>query len=386
MTVAANGRSKVHVLLSIRTLTGAGAELVVETLTRGLDSRYFDVTVCEGVGRGEKGDRLRSLGFDVVSFVPDGNPRKSYANFLRLRRLVAVKRIDVIHSHSATALTDAALCKLLSPRLKVVHTFHFGNYPAVPPSIARLERTFGRLADVRVAVGHGQEAAIRATYGLEAGQIRTIWNGIPRRPVRIDQERLAPIRARGGVLIGMVGTLTEQKGHADMFETAQLLRQRGVPHQLVVAGGGRLRTELEQRCRALGLTDSITFLGWVHDAAETILPGIDIFFQPSRWEAMSMVLLEAAALAKPIVCTDVGEASRILEHGTHALMVAPRDARSMADALERLIANPDLRREMGEAARARVEACCMADSMVRRYEELYMDVTARPTLRAAAAS
>jgi glycosyltransferase involved in cell wall biosynthesis len=253
----------------------------------------------------------------------------------------------------------------------VVHTFHFGNYPHLDKGNARLERMFGRFADARVAVGHAQAAAIRQTYGWSEACITTIWNGIPRRPIRIDEARLGPIRARGRVVVGMVGTLTEQKGHRDLFEAIVRLRSRGVFAHYVIVGGGRLRGELERACDELGLRDDVTFLGWVHDAAETILPGLEVFVQPSRWEAMSMVLLEAASLRLPIVCTNVGEASRVLENGIEALIVEPKDVTAIADSLERLIRDGQLRRDLGAAAAAKVETTCTADFMVSRYEALY---------------
>lgn len=373
---------KPHVLLAIRTLSGGGAELVVETLCTGLTRERFDVTVCEGLGQGEKGRRLRERGFTVVSLVPDANVRQTYFNFLRLRRLVGTKQIDLVHSHSPGSLADAAVCKLLSPRLRIVHTFHFGNYPNLDPSSMRLERTFLRLADALVAVGHAQADAIKRTYGLADGRLTTIWNGIRPRPARLDHERLAPIRAKRRIIIGTIGTLIEQKGFGDLLDVAAVLRQRGLAVTFVIVGGGPLRDALEQKTRSLGVADCVDFLGWVWDAAETVMPAFDIFFQPSRWEAMSMVLLEAAAAGLPIVSTDVGEASRIMESDRNAFIVPQGDVQAMASALERLVVSEPLRRQFGDAARTKVEQCCLAEAMVRRYEDLYSDVLTRPTLRA----
>ena len=90
-------------MLAIRTLSGGGAELVVETLATGLDRSRFDVVVCELVGTGEKAEGLRARGYEVVSLLPSGNVRSAYVNFIRLRRFVAARRIDVVHSHSAAS-------------------------------------------------------------------------------------------------------------------------------------------------------------------------------------------------------------------------------------------------------------------------------------------
>lgn len=368
-------RIKLNVLQVIRTLSGGGAELVVETISRCINRNRFDITICELVGTGEKAQGLREMGFDVVSLLPDGNVWQAYFNFVRLRWLVASRGIDVIHSHSTASLVDAVLCKFIRPRLKVVHTFHFGNYPKLEPWTMRLERAFCGFADVLVAVGHSQAESIRTTYGLSEQQIETIWNGIELRSPRVDYRLLEPFLGKKRILIGMIGTLFEQKGHTDMLEVASLLKQRGLPAVFLIVGGGPLRDQLEDRCRALNLQGTVEFLGWVKDAAEVVLPAVDIFFQPSRWEAMSMVLLEAAAAAKPIVCTDVGEATRILRDGESAFITKPGDVPAMVAALERLVSDEGLRRQMGNTARTIVERSCMASSMVRKYEQLYLKLS-----------
>jgi len=371
-------------MLAIRTLSGAGAELVVETLATGLDPKRFDVTVCELVGVGEKGERLRRLGYEVTSLLPGGNGRGAYANFLRLRRLVAERQIELIHSHSPATLADAALCRCLRPGVKILHTFHFGNYPHLDRSARRLERTFAGFADRMVAVGHGQAATICDTYGWRPERLQVIWNGIHPRPARIDRQSLTSHVPEGHAIIGMVGTLIAQKGHTDMFEVAGRLKKAGVPATFLVVGGGSLQAALEAQCRALGLDETVKFLGWISDAAEAILPGIDIFFQPSRCEAMSMVLLEAAACGLPIVCTDVGEAPRILDRGAEAIMTSPGDVSAMTDALMKLVADPSLRRRLGQAARSKVLSTCTADTMVRQYEHLYLDMLAHRQVTPAA--
>jgi glycosyltransferase involved in cell wall biosynthesis len=343
------------------------------------------VVVCELVGTGEKAEGLRARGYEVVSLLPSGNVRSAYVNFIRLRRFVAARGIDVLHSHSAASLADAALCRMLRPSLKVVHTFHFGNYPHVDSSIKRLERASHRFADVLVAVGHRQADTIRETYGLPAGRLRTIWNGIDQRPSRLDEQLLAPYLGQGRIIIGTIGTFFEQKGHVDLLEVAAILKQRGVPATFLVVGAGPLYEPIRARSRALGLDGYVEFLGWVKDASELILPAVDVFFQPSRWEAMSMVLLEAAAAGKPIVCTDVGDASRILTDGQSGFITAPTDIPTMADRLQRLVGDYSLRKQFGAAARAVVDSRCTADVMVRQYELLYEELAGCRTMGETAA-
>jgi len=372
---------RINVALIAGELSGGGAERVLELLATGLDPESFGVTIVELLGSGEKAVGLRAKGYEVVSFVPDGNPKRTYLNFWRLRKLVHRRRIDLIHSHSASALADAALCKLLTPHLRLVHTFHYGNYPHLDASSMRIERWGHRLLDAMVAVGFRQAEAIRRTYGVPIARMNVIWNGIDMRPSRADRELLAPYLGRGRVIIGTIGTLFEQKGHVDLLEVAGLLKARGLPVTFLIVGAGPLWQALNERCEAMGLGDYVKFLGWVENAADRVMGAIDIFFQPSRWEAMSMVLLEAAAAGKPIVCTDVGEASRILKDGVSAFMTKPGDISAMTDRLEKLVFAQDLRNRLGGAARASIEQNCTAEAMTRHYEALYLDVVSTENKR-----
>lgn len=374
MAAPATGGGPRRILLLIRTLSGAGAELVVESLCRGLDPRLFQTSVCELVGRGEKAESLAASGHEVLSLSAGRDWLSVPRTIFRLREAIVDKRVDLVHTHSTDALATAAISGLAIGGLRHVHTFHFGNYPKHSPTHLRLERIFHRFPDQLVAVGHRQARGIAQTYGIDQSRIRVIWNGIRVRNARIDHVRLAPFKRRGAVLVGTIGTLTPQKGHVDLLETAARMKCRGVDAVFLVIGDGELRASLEAKSRELDITDRVFFLGWIPDAAERILPAVDIFFQPSRWEAMSMVSLEAAAASLPIVCTDVGESTRVFEDGTSAMIVAPTDVESMAATLERLVGDEALRRALGRAARLRISEVGMADEMIRQYETLYLQL------------
>jgi glycosyltransferase involved in cell wall biosynthesis len=359
-------------MLLIRTLSGAGAELVVENLCRGLDTRQFQPSVCELTGRGEKAQALADSGYTVLSLNPFEEPVSVPRMLHRLRRTIVDRGIDLVHSHSTDALASAAVCGRTVAGLRHVHTFHFGNYPRHSPTHLRVERVFHRFPDQLVAVGHRQADEIARTYKIDRSRIPVIWNGVRMRTPRLDHELLEPLRKDGTILIGTIGTLTLQKGHADLLEAVVRLKALGVEARFVVIGDGDLRASLEARSRELGISDRVFFLGWIPDAAERVVPALDVFFQPSKWEAMSMVLLEAAAASLPIVCTNVGESTRVFEDEESALIVAPGDVDAMARALQRLVGDVALRRSLGQAARKRVVEVGGVDRMLRLYEDLYL--------------
>ena len=360
-----------RILMLIRTLSGGGAELVVETLCAGLDPSEFDVRICELNGTGEKARKLLTKGFQVYSLSPTGEPLPLPVRLRRLRGVISSHGIELVHSHSTDALADAAVCGWIGRRFRHVHTFHFGNYPHLDRLHLRLEGLFHRYADQLVAVGQNQAASIAQTYGLDASKIRVIWNGVNPRASRVDTELIAPLVPSGRVIICTIGTLIPQKGYPDLVAVASELKRLGLPAVFLIVGGGPLRAEIEAAVRAADLEGTVIFLGWVKDASEVVLPAVDIFFQPSLWEAMSMVLLEAAAAGKAIICTGVGEARRVIEHGRTGLIVEPGDRESMTRWLAQLVSDSALRQRLGQAARQDFLKHWTADRMVSEYAALY---------------
>lgn len=367
-------RTRANVLIVASSLWIGGAETVIRHLAHTIDRTRFSVTVCHLKQRGRVGDELAGSGIDIVGVSDGDGTRVDYLSFRKLLRVICDRNIDVVHTHTTHGLTDSALCKLLRPRLRLVHTFHFGNYPHTRARLMWLERIFSRVADRLIAVGEVQRSQVRAVYRLPDHRIRTIWNGVTWPTGFGDLMFRGRIGADNRVLIGTIATLIPQKGLSDLLDVAKAIRDSGRKAVFVIVGEGQLRAELEAKRRQLGLEDTVVLTGWITSAAEAVLPTFDIFFQPSLWEAMSVVILEAMAAGKPIVATRVGENPQVMDNGVDGLLVEPRDISGMAAAIGRLIDDPALRQRLGNAARAKVERRFTVDHMTRAYEDVYLDL------------
>ena len=363
---------RIKILYVNRNYHIGGAEVVVANLCRQIDKKRFDVSLCHFLKeRGMIGDELHGEGFDTQGISPSRLPVLKYLTFLRLRKIVIERGIDILHSHSTYGLIDSALCKISLPKLRLIHTFHFGNYPHLKKRYLALERFFCKVPDQLVAVGREQRKVILETLHLPPERILTVWNGVIGERGGADAEFLEKYRNGKKVIIGVIATLIEQKGLPDMLDVAYELKKRGVDAIILVVGEGHLRKVLESKACELALGDYVQFLGWVNNADSRILPMFDILFQPSLWEAMSMVVLEAMAGGKPVVATDVGENRHMVEHGINGFLVRPRDIASMADALETLSKNPEILKRQGIESRKRFEEKFTSLAMVRKYEDLY---------------
>jgi glycosyltransferase involved in cell wall biosynthesis len=138
----------------------------------------------------------------------------------------------------------------------------------------------------------------------------------------------------------------------------------------VVVGDGPERAQLEALAGQLGLADRVHLAGHQQDVRPW-LAALDVLVLSSDWEGMPNALLEAMAAGLPIVATAVGGVPEVVVDGATGLLVPPGDPSALAEAITRLLRDPDLRRTMGQAGRARVERRFSINETVRLTEELY---------------
>lgn len=361
-------------MLAIDGLGLGGAEMVVRDLAHGLNPARFDVCICctKAVG-GPVGEELLREGFDLFVLPKQEQRRVDYLTALKLGRAIRDRHIDIVHTHSTSALLDAGPCRLSMPRLRVVHTFHFGNYPYDSWRHHVLEGLCARAVDRLFAVGYEQRQRIQATYRLSDSRVGVIWNGVAVARPTPDSTFREAVGTGDRLLVGTVAKLIEQKGLDDLLSVARRCRDAGHRMQFVIVGDGPLRSMLEQRRRDLGLDDTVVITGWIANAAANALPAFDVFFQPSRWEAMSIAVLEAMATAKAVVATRVGDNAHMIEHEVSGILVDSGDINGMADALAR-VGDADLRLRLGQMARARYERQFTLEHMIQRYETVYREL------------
>lgn len=153
----------------------------------------------------------------------------------------------------------------------------------------------------------------------------------------------------------MVGRLWEQKDPGCLVRSLLPTLARGSGADLILVGDGDLRQQLQQRVDAAGLQAHVHFLGWRTDTPD-LLRASDIFVLPSRWgrhAAGHSGALMGTGL--PVVVSDIPGNRHLVEHKQQGLLFAMGDSAALADALSKLIVNPDLRASLGKNARQKVE-------------------------------
>ncbi len=368
------GPDRIRVMIVNSTLHIGGAEQVAACLGERLGRDGFEVSACYLKEPGINADRMLHAGVDLVP-IPGLIPgKRDYLTFLKLRRLIKQRRIEVIHTHDIHGLIDGSACRLTTPGLKLVHTWHYGNYPHRSAHHKRIEGTLWRVPDALVAVGHEQSKSIRNLYGIPENRMRVLWNGVDDPRERgVSPERFAELRTDVPI-IASISTLIEQKGLKHLLDAVALLRDSGEQFQLALVGGGVLEKPLREQAEKLQLGEHVKFLGWMAHAADRVLPFADIFVQSSLWEAMSIVVLEAMAHQKAMVVTSVGENPHVVLNEETGLVVPPANPAALAEGLRRLLRDRELRQRLASAARRRYEQTCTVGHMIAAHEKLYAEL------------
>ena len=237
------------------------------------------------------------------------------------------------------------------------------------PSAGRRQRWFKRLLIARlaahVAVGARVAVEIADEYGLDAGRVRVIHNGVP--PATVA----AVPRVTAGAIIGSVGRLASQKA----YDAVVRLLQRLPDVTAVLVGDGPERRALESLAAQLGVADRLVITGWV-DEPRGYLAMMDVFVLPSRFEGLPLAVLEAMHAGRAVVATDVGSVGEAVEHGRTGLLVPQGDTDAFTNAVETLLANPELREAMGARARDVAAERFSSTRMARDFEALYDELGA----------
>ena len=327
-----------------------GVGKCVGDLARDQVARGWQVVVATQP-ESELAREVASAGAQVVPWVATRHPTGRVAGEIRrLGQIVRSTRPDIVHLHSS----KAGLCGRLAVRGRIPTLFqpHCWSFEAVEGALAQIvvgwERVGARWAHAIVCVSEAERARGLAR-GIR-GRYRVIPNGVDlTRFAKAGESDRREARRRLGLggqpLVVCVGRLSRQKGQDVLVDAWPAVRKKVPEAELAFVGDGEDMEQLRRRAGA-----SITLVGHRDDVTDW-LAACDVVALPSRWEGMSLGMLEAMATGRSMVVTDVPGAREAVD-GTGAI-VPPEDPEALAAAIAERLLDPTRRQTEGSAAAER---------------------------------
>lgn len=342
-------------------IEAAGTELQFLALARELAANGHDVRVLSfknpGPNTASAVEAFTQAGGRLEVLANESDSVQGLRFTWRLRRILTSNEPDVVHAMSSRAMVAVAILR------------HCPGWPATVMSRRSLvsdrdDRWLKRLLRIW-AIRSGD---LIIANSEQVAVVSSRFEGVPARryaviPNILGDEAFAEVAAaidRANPSLISVANLREPKNHLGLLEAIAVLQSSGHEVDLILVGDGELRAEIE--CRSKQLAIRVRLVGAVADP-RPYLAGSDIFVQASSSEGMSNSLLEAMAAGLAVVATDVGGTREAL-NGAGSL-VDPNDMSALAAAIKKLLDDPDLRRAMGEAARARARHFTAEKSLSR---------------------
>jgi glycosyltransferase involved in cell wall biosynthesis len=345
-----------RIVLSNASFKWGGVHRITELLAEGMEARGHDVLVfCRPGSLLE--ERLRGrFGLSAIARGMDFSPWAIARSAAMLRRF----RADIM-----VALMDKDL-RLSGPAARMlgvpVIARRANDRPISRGWYAR--QVYGRIASHHIANSEATRRTLLASAPwLAPERVTVIHNGIDVQSITSAAPAFLPL-PQDAITVGFIGRLDERKGVLDLLQAWPRVAQANGRAQLVIVGRGELEDEVQRRATRL---ERVTFVGYRDDVA-ALLKRCDIIAVPSRWEGFGLVAAEALAAGKPVVAAEASSLPEIVRHEQEGLLVPPHQPQALADALIRLIQDPELRVQLGRAGERRAQDAFSHTRMLDQYE------------------
>lgn len=374
---------KLRIIEMIDKSSLGGGQTAVLLLARNLDPELFEVRV-SSEGGGPLVDETRRAGLEHIPVSP--GPRFSLKLVAEIARILDAGKTDILHTHGGYAGLHGRWAARRSRTPVVVHTLHGIHYLRYRnPALRRLsiwqERLLSRATDALVLVCQSDLGFAKKHRLAPQNKLVVIPNGIQgaaeaESPPGIGEASGFDPRKElgwepGRPIVGTVARLHRQKGVVHLLRAAPRIFSAVPEARVVVVGDGPLGGKLRRKAAQMGLDGRFLFLGERADALR-IMSLFDIFVLPSLWEGLPFVLVEAAALGKPIVATGVDGVLEIIDDGKTGVLVRPADPEALAEVVIRLLKDKKTAAVLAEAARSFIPPRFPLRRTVEQHQNLYL--------------
>lgn len=366
-------RGPLRVLFVVTNMPVGGAETLLVELIRRLDRSRFLPELCCLKQPGPLGEVLAK---EVPAHTGLLSQKYDLAVLWRLVRLLRKRRIDAVVTvgTGGDRMFWGRLAAWLAGIPVICSALHSTG---LPDHVELSNRLLAPLTDAFIGVAESHGRYLTEREGCPANRVRVIPNGVDVdrfRPCPPDPKLREELGFPEGVPVaGIVAALRPEKNHELFLQAAALIRREVPTAHYVIIGDGPQRAKLETLAKEWSLADVVHFLGLRKDIPE-LLSLIDVVVLSSHMEANPVSILEAMAAEKPVVATRVGSVPETVLEGQTGYLIAPGNARELADRVVALFQDPEQALALGCAGRKHVLAHWSVNRMVEGYQDLLTSI------------
>jgi glycosyltransferase involved in cell wall biosynthesis len=355
-----------------------GAEIQLLTLVKGLDKKQFDAVVAVFY-RGRELDRNFEHVKGVPVFFLEKKNRFDFFYLSRFAGLIKSANFDIIQPYNVSARLIGIIAAKIAhiPYIVVTERTARALYSSFGSRVYQFFETYA-MRHVTVLVANSKAGRHYAlSRGLEPKRTLVIYNGID--PKRLERKDHMNVRLRYGIspkrqIVGTISRIEEQKDPRTLIDTAKLVTKRLPDTCFMLVGDGPLLSEMQTLAKVKGVSDKVIFTGYQVNIAD-FLKEMNVFVLCSKKiEGCSNSIIEAMAMGKPVVATDVGGTKEIIKHGENGFLVEPENPAQLAEAILKLLTKKQMSRRMAERARMCALENFSQRTMISAYEKLYKDL------------
>ncbi|MBN1187672.1 MAG: glycosyltransferase [Bacteroidales bacterium] len=312
--------------------------------------------------------RVRRTGLRIFSIRVSNLSFLNIFKVLRLSKIFKRERIKTIIINLSSDLKLAGI----AAKIAGVPNIIYRRGSAVPVRNTSLNRyLFGHIVTQVIANSDETRRTILVNndHLINPDKIKVIYNGIDLNEYQQQKFRTLYEKNNGEIVLGNAGRLSEEKGHIYLIELARILKDKNYNFKILIAGKGKMEAKLRKYAKALDVEDKVFFMGFV-DNIKSFNKSIDVFVLTSLYEGFGYVMVEAMAVAKPVVAFDIKSSGEIVENNHTGYIVKKADVDDLANAIEKLINNRKQMKEFGENGLKRVEEVFNIEKTLKQVEEL----------------
>jgi len=309
-----------------------------------------------------------AAGLDVVTVPLRTDLDVSFV--LRLYRTIRRMNPDLVHLHSRRGADIMGGVAARLARVPAVILSRRIDNPVRRGPLSKLK--YGTLCDRIITISDAVTNAL-LEGGVDPAKITRVRSAVDAKAYKVEPN--GRFRKALGVrpethVIGIVGQLIERKGHRYLLDAMPAILDKFPDTVLVALGQGPLLSHLRNHANSLKIEQNVMFVGFRNDMPH-ILRELDVLVHPATMEGLGVAVLQAMAAELPVVATAAGGMPEAVQDSVSGILVPPRDAGALSDAVIRLLAAPELRRAMGAAGRRIVEEQFSVDGMVEGILAVY---------------